>query len=121
MSEKLKPCPFCGGEAVLDSVDYDAWYVQCIDYDGDCEMRPSTELCETSEDAVEIWNRRAGISEALECCPFCGREAVAECVNGSWHVECADFDGDCDMKPHTRAYKTREEAIKAWNRRAPNE
>ncbi|MBQ9564189.1 MAG: Lar family restriction alleviation protein [Synergistaceae bacterium] len=59
MTDKLKPCPFCGGEAVLDFVDDDAWYVHCIDYDGDCDMRPHTKSYETPEEAIEVWNRRA--------------------------------------------------------------
>lgn len=56
--DKLKPCPFCGGEAILeeipgnpDSKDAYCWAAGCKECDigwyGD-----------TKEDAIEKWNRR---------------------------------------------------------------
>ena len=61
MSEKLKPCPFCGGEASL-SVDTEAvrdtenrlWAYQIT-----CNKCSSTTgLCWSDEMAVKEWNRR---------------------------------------------------------------
>ena len=55
---ELKPCPFCGGEAIarpnLPTYGSDVmYYVIC----GKCLMR--TPLKWTTEQAIEAWNRRA--------------------------------------------------------------
>ena len=47
---KLKPCPFCGGEAHF--VNNDNW-IAC----GDCGAE--TSYFDTKEEATEAWNRRA--------------------------------------------------------------
>ena len=58
MSEKLKPCPFCGGEAEIVKCDnlfsilY--FYVGCKT----CLARAKS-CYESPEDAVRYWNRRA--------------------------------------------------------------
>ena len=58
---KLKPCPFCGSEAVLFHDErtvnskYDLWYVRCS-----CGIRTSGV---PMGNAIEIWNRRAGDTE----------------------------------------------------------
>lgn len=50
MTEELKPCPFCGGEAYLDD---DGWF-QVI-----CEnCRACVRLENNRSDAVAAWNRR---------------------------------------------------------------
>lgn len=56
MTDTLKPCPFCGGEAALVYVDSDAWQVICDDcgscsdyYDGNSPGR---------KEAIEAWNDR---------------------------------------------------------------
>ena len=54
MSEKLKPCPFCGGKHIgLDSPFAEHYIVIC-----DCGI--STAIYEHAADAVAAWNRRAG-------------------------------------------------------------
>lgn len=55
MMSKLKPCPFCGGKAVLTlSHCQDGTYVVgCVDCN--CEM----DYMETKEETIEAWNRRA--------------------------------------------------------------
>ena len=57
MTEKLKPCPFCGGDAevlpcavVFESVEY--WFVKC----SECEARS---CADEKWAVVEAWNRRA--------------------------------------------------------------
>lgn len=58
--------------------------------------------------------------ENLKPCPFCGSKAfVAEIIgiNTLYAVFCP-ADEDYCIKPSTKYYKTREEAINAWNRRA---
>lgn len=51
--ENLKRCPFCGGEAVLNS---DFHQVSC----GNplCGVLPQTWTSDTDEEAIERWNRR---------------------------------------------------------------
>ena len=63
MSNKLKPCPFCGSSNVLIGDDaqffYEGkecdlhFYVQCLTC-GSC-----TDVCADVETAIEMWNRRA--------------------------------------------------------------
>ena len=63
MTDKLKPCPFCGGQAKLFNTrvqgGYDYSYVQCLK----CSIHTakydvSVNYC-SSEKATEAWNRRA--------------------------------------------------------------
>jgi len=63
MKLTIKKCPFCGSEAELltfclpfaDESDYKK-YVQCSN--DDCMVCPSTDLCATADEAIEIWNKR---------------------------------------------------------------
>ena len=48
---ELKPCPFCGGEVVLQAL-YGGNYVEC----GTCKC--STERFVKIEDAIQAWNTR---------------------------------------------------------------
>ena len=52
MSDKLKPCPFCGGHAIIDGCDDTLWIVICK------ECNASIGYKETKEEAIEEWNRR---------------------------------------------------------------
>ena len=62
MNEKLKPCPFCGGEAHYFDCgvkgDFEEWLIECsnchiamIYYDDGCVS--------TKAEAARAWNRRA--------------------------------------------------------------
>ena len=59
---KLKPCPFCGGEAEIIAIDYD---------DDELWYRPECSKCncgwlenfETPREAITAWNRRVGDEE----------------------------------------------------------
>lgn len=59
--EKLKPCPFCGGEAELWRASADrrrsAW-IACM---GKCAVLITKEHT-TDDDAIAAWNRRAGMA-----------------------------------------------------------
>lgn len=83
MSEKLKPCPFCGGESVLKFEAFPAsrrkwWYVSCAVEDYDCfgvnveqdEQGGTTCNYSKKEDAIVAWNNRpterAAREEVLE-------------------------------------------------------
>ncbi len=54
MSEKLKPCPFCGRKAFVDdSGRYeDIIVVQC------CECCSEGAIGETRKEAIKAWNKR---------------------------------------------------------------
>ncbi len=49
MTEKLKPCPFCGHEAQINK---DEWSIQC----SYCPAYMG--YFNTEQEAVEAWNRR---------------------------------------------------------------
>lgn len=56
----------------------------------------------------------------VEICPFCGSEATVAKIMVSdtlYAVYCSADENYCYIRPSTKVYKTREEAIKAWNRR----
>ena len=48
---KLKPCPFCGGEAIIDGCDETLWIVICK------ECNASIGYKETEQEAIDAWNR----------------------------------------------------------------
>ena len=49
MTEKLKPCPFCGGEAKINKREYSIECTRCSAYMG---------YFYTKQEAIEAWNRR---------------------------------------------------------------
>ncbi len=57
MSEKLKPCPFCGGEASMsigrNGENEQLMYVECVSCAGMANM------CRYRAEAVTAWNTRA--------------------------------------------------------------
>ena len=77
---KLKPCPFCGGQAVRVSnpghnwdgkegkninigANHETWYVGCPNpfFDGivkHCEIQPSASWYASLEEAEKQWNKR---------------------------------------------------------------
>lgn len=50
MSDELKPCPFCGGEARL--IGHSPYSITC------CKCRATTVICDTPEKAINEWNNR---------------------------------------------------------------
>jgi Lar family restriction alleviation protein len=61
MATELKPCPFCGGKAMIRETtygnNYDAYFVWCCNKN--CDIRPSTKYLRLRKDVIEAWNRRA--------------------------------------------------------------
>lgn len=57
MSEELKPCPFCGGEAeiIIFSAEYGTVTVGCANEECDIAMGKAFF---TDEEAIRHWNRR---------------------------------------------------------------
>jgi Lar family restriction alleviation protein len=60
---ELKPCPFCGGEASTEFIDYegDTWVGkhEVICCNDTCVVQPNTDGFEPEEDAIKAWNTRA--------------------------------------------------------------
>ena len=61
MTNKLKPCPFCGEKAELqkyfDTYEELAFYVVCS---GEfCDVSPVTADFKTEKESIEAWNHRA--------------------------------------------------------------
>lgn len=52
MNDKLKPCPFCGGKAIIDGCDETLWITICK------KCNASIDYKETKQDAIDAWNRR---------------------------------------------------------------
>lgn len=68
--EKLKPCPFCGGEGDIaegQSYGFARQYQSCCRYCG-----VTLDVFDTLEEAVEAWNRRP----ALENKPLTNSERI---------------------------------------------
>lgn len=96
MSEELKPCPFCGGEAHLvddyssehDHTFYQVWH-DCTTspgairhaYGHALSLQISTPWCANEKDAVLLWNRRA----ERTC-----RPEVCDDGAGAWGVYCSE-------------------------------
>lgn len=56
--DELKPCPFCGGIAVIrkDEERINPFFVRCGNID--CKMVVGTNYFSTEEEAIEAWNGR---------------------------------------------------------------
>ena len=78
-------------------------------------------LLKSESSAARAWNERT--KKFIKPCPFCGNgncvasfhtiETSDEWIEDMWYVECYNCFAHTDKK----RYKTREEAIEAWNRR----
>ena len=55
MNEKLKPCPFCGGEAFEWRTNHRV-FIQCSNFNANSHLVEVR--AETEQEAVEAWNRR---------------------------------------------------------------
>ena len=59
ITDKLKPCPFCGGEAVIRE-SFGRLYIRPI-HKADCFVTPDTWLISTNvslKKQIKVWNRR---------------------------------------------------------------
>ena len=57
--KKLKPCPFCGGEAECFTNKHGDSYCECYDEYNDydcCGVKMPD--CDTKENAIKAWNTR---------------------------------------------------------------
>lgn len=62
MSEELKPCPFCGADAVVEHGDASYWVSPCCP--GSCTVELETSWFDTREEAIAAWNTRP-VEDAL--------------------------------------------------------
>ena len=111
MSE-LKPCPFCGGEAMVHSDFRERlWTVSCKSR---LECYAIEDYYPSQEEAISAWNKRVSNLEALRPCPFCGGKAKVYSISRhTWRATCNALD--CCHLMHD--WETPEEAIAGWNRR----
>ena len=112
MENKLKPCPLCGGEAIL----YRNIIIQV--HCKNCEF--GTCICHSEEEAIERWNHRTIRSQknylGISNCPLCGNEEILHTDDGYYkHMFCTKCWASA------KGYKTLYEAIDAWKRRAGEE
>ena len=65
MTEKLKPCPFCGAERGLYVLlgGYDACAIEWRIFCDSCKSIVMNERADTKEEIIEAWNRRANEEE----------------------------------------------------------
>lgn len=62
MQNELKPCPFCGGKAIILQTDtsyrYSKYFATCNSCGAEMPR-----VCRTREEAIEVWNRRVDNAE----------------------------------------------------------
>ena len=81
MSENLKPCPFCNGEAHTQYTRSNGrWYVVC----GNCHVSTTDYL--DSDDAIKAWNRR--LTMETEVLLQAAKEIKEICDNADGCDEC---------------------------------
>lgn len=72
MNKELKPCPFCGGEAVINTIEPHKHEVAKFmpDYPGGTFIECTGCTCalsgETEEKAIKAWNTRKPMNEIVE-------------------------------------------------------
>lgn len=117
MSEKLKPCPFCGSSLIkiepLIDKDYlgKKYYIKCSLCDA------TSGFYKKRRDAVQAWNYRAYEQKQpeLKPCPFCGKIPQLIDAGTYYYVNC--FNELCKISPCTQEHATPEDAINEWNSR----
>ncbi len=108
MTEELKHCAECGGEALIIEPIGGTYIVCC----SECGL--SYRTFAYKDLAVSDWNKRT-INAQLKPCPFCGGHANllrgSEFGNNYWRVAC----GRCLTE--TRKVNFPDDAIGLWNSR----
>lgn len=98
--DKLKPCPFCGGEAFMDEgIDADGatvYRIGCAHLI--CGMCPRT-VNYSKEDTIEAWNRRAdgwiSVEDKMPKVPektYSTKTWVIACVEGHENSCCRAYE-----------------------------
>ncbi len=111
MTNKLKPCPFCGDDASLVDLDCSEAQISC----SSCGARTRRAYKPTSYKIVDNWNNRSlnnAVYDDLKACPFCGNIGKIVNYNDTFIVQCSHCSCGTDFFP------TPDEAKAAWNNRA---
>lgn len=88
MTDKLKPCPFCGGEAIIHGYGFNQYSVGCS------ECWVETNRTAGVESAVKQWNIRKPMDRIVEEVNEIGRRV---CNNVKCNHECVeDSERICD-------------------------
>jgi hypothetical protein len=98
-TEKLKPCPFCGGEATLN--DYrdapaGAWVL--VHRAKDCFLAPAVQNFGTEKAALTAWNTRPDEGEPVAW-RWRKRGADVPWIVGSARIEGEGVDGFYEIQP----------------------
>ena len=115
---KLKPCPFCGGEAEAQNRGI-VWVVICKN----CET--VTTFMPTAQRAADIWNRRDKsthwhIKPKFKPCPFCGNTVPKFYRSyGKRQYTVRGVDIYCGV--HTPFQDAKKQAKEFWDRRVEDE
>ena len=111
----LKPCPFCGCEAVLFNEFFDDYLVMCSN-SGCAAEGP---LKATSDEAETAWNTRpaAAVDELIEAYrAVVYEEACLHCGKGeTWTVKCPDGTYLCETWGDSGGQANVEEMAEALN------
>ena len=59
MSDTLKPCPFCGGEADIRQVDNGKWHISTLRCGNGDTSHHAHVIADTKAEAIAAWNTRA--------------------------------------------------------------
>ena len=87
MSEPLKPCPFCGGEAKLYKLPKEHPYVYRVACLGDCKTAYGISFSYSEKyTAIKQWNRRAPDADHAALLGLV-RELREVLVYAKWHDE----------------------------------
>ena len=98
MSDKLLPCPFCGGEArtMLENEDMqNEWYIGCTN--GECKCEAYLQFANTEAEAITAWNNRTQPNEPLTLSELLEMDCKpVYCVDtrgvGAWAIVSATFE-----------------------------
>ena len=81
MMDKLLPCPFCGGEAIVVKTERCGRYVGCWDCGGRTEEFETDYAGSAHDKAIAAWNRRAQPdNEPLVTCGECVKYQTPNCA-----------------------------------------
>ena len=102
ISRQLKPCPFCGGTAIVDMDEYCYWDWHAWCFNCGCDIGHYA----TEEEAIEEWNKRAE-PPADQWIPVTYRETTEEereCgIEWKYILDCPLPDNDTEILVCTKA------------------
>lgn len=104
MSNKLKPCPFCGGEARLYNDGVHGFFHMCM-INGDAMVKIESRFFESDEEAIKVWNRRAETETAVTEIYYSQNKSYMgdnRLVHDYFECPCCGLIADKDERPTWR-------------------